>query len=155
MAKLIIAIVVSPLTALYFWLQNPLTKAERNQISFKVTKALIVTVEGTFKSSNFPFVLDTINLSKSEVWAEFKVVSILPSNTTKDVHLRTTGFLNADAFPTINFNSTTINKNRGQMIVKGKLKLKQVEKENSFPIKIRKGSIDGNFSINRLDYHVF
>jgi polyisoprenoid-binding protein YceI len=135
MAKLIIAIVVSPLTALYFLLQNPLTKAERNQISFKVTKALIGTVEGTFKSSNFPFVLDTINLSKSEVLAGFKVVSILPSHPTRDVHLRTTGFLNADAFPSINSNSTSFNKDNGQMFMKGKLKLKQVEKENSFPIK--------------------
>jgi polyisoprenoid-binding protein YceI len=81
-----------------------------SEISFKVKHLVVTTLTGKFDS--FEGSLDTANEDFSNAKINFSaaIASINTGNTDRDGHLKSDDFFNAEAFPTLTFQSTSFTK---------------------------------------------
>ncbi len=132
-------------------------------VSFKVRHMGISNTKGRFDEFRANIEFDTCTLSLLE--ANIDINSINTSNKTRDNHLRTADFFDADKFPNMKFKMTEfIPKNDDEGVVKGELTIKDktlpVELEYEFGgyNKLEDGTEKIGFSlegkINRLDFGV-
>lgn len=111
-------------------------------------------------SGNVVFVPANLNVCTFDVSAEVKTIDT--DNGSRDEHLRSSGFFDAEKFPLITIKSTKVNKtNRsatGWYYFTGSLTMHGITKIISFPFTATLTGNDylfsGNFDINRLDYGV-
>lgn len=105
----------------------------------------------------------TINFDpKNPVVAHFEVyidaATINTGNVFRDNHLRDESYFNVRKYPEIQFLSTGVSTNNGVLIISGKLTIKNITKNISFPfvaLPERDGYMfKGNFRINRRDFDV-
>jgi polyisoprenoid-binding protein YceI len=134
-------------------------------INFKVKHNGITFVNGKFEKFDGGIIGDINNLEQSRVFFNVDVTSINTSVVMRDDHLRSADFFDVEKFPTMTFESTSIEKVDGDKYkLNGKLKIKDVTKDVTFDVKyggIVKGD-DGSEvigftaknSINRVDYNV-
>lgn len=134
-------------------------------VNFKVKHMGITFVNGKFEKFDGGIIGDLNNLEQSRVFFNVDVTSINTSVEMRDNHLRSADFFEVEKFPTMTFESTSIEKVRDNKYnLNGKLKIKDVTKDVTFDVKyggIVKGD-DGSEtvgfiaknSINRLDYNV-
>jgi polyisoprenoid-binding protein YceI len=78
------------------------------QVSFAIDRFGYNNVLGRFEDVSGEVVLDQANPAASSVRATIQVASVDSSNDTRDEHLRGERWLNATAFPTIEFRSTAV-----------------------------------------------
>ena len=122
-------------------------------------------VYGKFEKFDGGIIGDLNNLEQSRVFFNVDVTSINTSVEMRDNHLRSADFFEVEKFPTMTFESTSIEKvSDNKYNLNGKLKIKDVTKDVTFDVKyggLVKGD-DGSEtvgfiaknSINRLDYNV-
>lgn len=145
-------IISTPLLSQY----RPVDKGSK--IEFKV-KNLGFTVSGSFSGLSGTILFDPQNLSSSNIAVSVDASSVNTDNTMRDDHLRGESYFDVTKYPRINFVSTRITTaNRGSFLVSGKLTIKNVSKEISFPFfaKAVNGGYEfkGSFTINRRDFDV-
>lgn len=75
---------------------------------FSVKHMMISTVKGRFRTLDGTLTLDEGNPSNSSVTATIDVASIDTNDATRDTHLRSDDFFNAERFPAITFTSTRV-----------------------------------------------
>jgi polyisoprenoid-binding protein YceI len=75
---------------------------------FKVRHLMIANVRGEFSKISGTVIADSSNLAASSVTAEIDVNSINTREPDRDKHLKSADFLDAANFPTIKFQSKTI-----------------------------------------------
>jgi len=134
-----------------------------SEITFKVKHLMISNVKGEFKQFDTSLVADDDNLTNALVKASIQVASISTNNDDRDGHLKSVDFFEVEKFPTINFESTSIEKfdeENGQL--KGKLTIKGITKEVSFDLEFggiskdpwgnEKAGFSLNGNINRADF---
>lgn len=128
------------------------------KVNFKI-KNFGMNVDGSFTGlkGTLEFNIDDFSATKLKVTIDAK--SINTGIGMRDDHLRKQEYFDVTRFPTIQFISTKIVKgNAGEGIITGKLTIKNVTKEISFPFTyaINNGSprFKGEFKINRRDYQV-
>ncbi|NOQ46798.1 MAG: polyisoprenoid-binding protein [Desulfobulbaceae bacterium] len=125
------------------------------------------TIRGHFRDYSGVFLFDLENPAAGKIKMEIKVKSIYTDNQKRDKHLRSNEFFDAGKYPVMTFESTTI-KPAGdkQYLVAGKLTVKGLSKDISFPLTylgekehpLQKDQFVAGFSsrltIDRLDYQV-
>jgi len=136
---------------------NPVDKG--SSIRFRI-KNFGFNVNGTFSGLKGSIKFDPANLASSSFDVSIDVNSIDTDIDSRDNHLRKTEYFDVKNFPHIKFVSTKVtpsNKN-GTLFVFGKLTIKNVTKEISFPFTATPGNngyiFKGEFKINRRDFGV-
>ncbi|RZM28709.1 MAG: polyisoprenoid-binding protein [Pedobacter sp.] len=120
------------------WVLDP----THSELQFKVKHLMITTVTGSFKS--FTAELETENEDFSDAKASFKaeVASIDTSNADRDGHLKTGDFFDAENFPSITFESTSLVKDGDDYKLTGNLTIKDVTKPVTMDVEFGGTAVD-------------
>jgi len=86
---------------------------DHSDIMFKVKHLMISTVTGIFKKFDATLEIDENDLTKAKVTFDADVDSVDTKNEQRDGHLKSDDFFNAEHFPKMTFNSTSIDKVSG------------------------------------------
>lgn len=100
-----------------------------SEIVFKVKHLMITNVSGKFTS--FSGSLDTTdetNFTDAKAHFEAEIASIDTNSKDRDTHLKSADFFNAEAYPKLQFNSTSIKVEDDEVKVTGDLTIKDVTK---------------------------
>lgn len=136
-----------------------------SKIRFEVTH-FFTPVEGYFNDYDAELKFDPADLDNSSVNFNVKVASVKTDSNNRDKHLQSEDFFNAEKFPEMKFESTSISKHKKGFVAKGNLTVKDITKSIEVPFKVlgtgnhpsREGvvmmGIKGEFKINRNDYGV-
>lgn len=128
-------------------------------VEFKV-KNFGINVGGNFGEIEGHIVFSAQQLQNAVFDVKIKTESLHTGINQRDNHVRSDDFLDVAKFPFMYFVSTKVTKstNQSYLYVFGKLTIKDVTKEISFPFKATPQNGDmifeGEFSLNRRDYHV-
>ena len=129
-------------------------------VGFAVKHMLFSTVRGKFNDVQATAEIDEQTGSLRSVNAEISVVSVDTDNAKRDGHLRSDDFFNAERYPTITFESTSIEpEGNGNYRVDGILTIRDVSKPITLEGKLL-GKMPGRVAfeaagqINRQDFNV-
>ena len=129
-------------------------------VGFAVKHMLFSTVRGKFNDVQATVQIDEQTGSLRSVNAEISVASVDTDNAKRDGHLRSDDFFNADQYPTITFESTSIeSEGNGNYRVDGILTIRDVSKPITLEGKLL-GKMPGRVAfeaagqINRQDFNV-
>lgn len=104
-----------------------------SQIGFEVKHMMVSKVKGVFDSYTANVEAeDLADLTGANISFKFDVASINTRNEDRDNHLKSADFFDADQFPAITFESTSITKSGDSFDVTGNLTIKDVTKEVTF-----------------------
>jgi polyisoprenoid-binding protein YceI len=134
-------------------------------VNFKVKHSGITFVQGRFDKFDGAIIGSPQQLESARVFFNVEVESINTGVSMRDDHLRSADFFEVKRFPTMSFESTSIDKVEGDKYkLHGKLQIKDVTKDVTFDVeyggvvKEQAGSEVMGFTarnkINRLDYNV-
>ncbi|PJJ62482.1 MULTISPECIES: YceI family protein [Chryseobacterium] len=128
-----------------------------SEITFKVKHMMISNIKGNFTNFNAEIEADDDTFANAKTTATIQTASISTHNTDRDNHLKSAEFFNAEANPTITFDSQALNGN-----VTGNLTINGITKPVSLDVDFNGINVDpwGNtkagFSfegkINRKDF---
>lgn len=134
-------------------------------VNFKVKHSGITFVQGRFDSFDGTLVGRPEQLESAKVYFNVNVESVNTSISMRDDHLRSADFFEVEKYPTMSFESTSVEKVDAENYkLHGKLQIKDVTKDVTFDV-IYGGSVKGEDGtevvgfiaknkINRLDYNV-
>src|SRR5687767_10578706 len=89
-----------------------------SKVGFNVTHMVVAEVEGKFNDFDAKVVSTTEDFNEADVEFTAKIASIDTDNETRDNHLRTDEFFNAEKFPEMKFKGKLVKEN-GKYFVKG------------------------------------
>ncbi|WP_297985409.1 YceI family protein [uncultured Chryseobacterium sp.] len=99
-----------------------------SEITFSVKHMMISKVKGQFKAFNAEVESDDDTFKNAKVNATVQTDSIDTNNADRDAHLRGEDFFNAEKFPTITFESDSLNNDvTGNLTINGVTKPVQLE----------------------------
>jgi polyisoprenoid-binding protein YceI len=96
---------------------------------FVVRHMMITNVRGGFSGVQGTVVYDPENLGASSIDVTIDVNTLSTADATRDTHVKSADFLDAEKFPTITFKSKTITRDGDELKVKGDLAIHGVTKE--------------------------
>ena len=158
MKRIFILIVALTITSVSFG-QHFIPVDEGSEIGFKI-RNFGVNVSGSFKELQGKIIFNPDSLSACHFDVTIEVKSINTGIDQRDNHLRSEDYFEAEKYPSIHFVSTrvTTSTSKEYLFVFGKLTIKDVSKEISFPFKATPKENDflfeGEFTLNRRDYNV-
>jgi polyisoprenoid-binding protein YceI len=121
--------------ALTTWALDP----AHSELQFKVKHLMITTVTGNLGSLSGTLTSESDDFENAKVTFEAETAAISTGNTDRDNHLKSADFFNADQFPKISFESTSLEKDGDDYTLKGNLTIKDVTK--SVKIAVEYGGI--------------
>ena len=100
-----------------------------SELQFKVKHLMITTVTGSLKS--FSAVLTSVDDEFTDATISFSgnISSLDTGNTDRDNHLKSGDFFDAEKFPTLDFKSTSMQKDGSDYIINGDLTIKETTKQ--------------------------
>ena len=100
-----------------------------SELQFKVKHLMITTVTGSLKS--FSAALTSIDDEFTDATISFSgnISSLDTGNTDRDNHLKSGDFFDAEKFPTLDFKSTSMQKDGSDYIINGDLTIKETTKQ--------------------------
>lgn len=117
--------------------------------------------KGTFSNLSATIDFDKANLTESKVSASIDVKTVNGGDPKLNAHLQAPDFFDAEKFPKITFNSTSIaaNASGDAYIAKGTLTMKDSTKAIEFPFTFKeegneKATFNGTITVNAADYGV-
>ncbi len=132
---------------------------EGSEVGFTI-RNFGVNVRGTFAGLEGDIQFDEAHLSSASFRVSIKANTINTGIKRRDNHLNQEEFLDTEKFSTLQFISEKItpSTDKDHWFVFGKLTIKDVTREISFPFKAVKTNNDyvfeGNFTVNRRDFNV-
>ena len=102
-----------------------------SEVGFSIRHLMISKVKGKFERFDATFVTAE-NPLDSQVTASAEVASITTNEPNRDAHLRTGDFFEAETYPTIDFVSTGVRVENGEMLVDGDLTIRGTTKPVTF-----------------------
>ena len=131
---------------------------EKSTIKFTI-KNFGVNTGGSFKGPQGAINFDPSDLSKSAFDVTVPAETIDTDNESRDKHLKGEDYFSVNEFPAISFKSDKVEGNAKKgYTVKGKLTMKGVTKDISFPFTaVQQGTdwlFSGEFKLNRRDFNV-
>lgn len=100
-----------------------------SEIHFKVKHMVISTVTGKFNEFTATAVTEGDDFSTAKINFEAKTATVDTGVADRDAHLRSDDFFNAEAFPTLKFESTEMVKNgEDAYVLRGNLTIRDVTK---------------------------
>ena len=158
MLRLLLGIVsVSAFINVYSQAQIPVTG--ESKVEFKI-RNFGFGVSGKFSGLTGKIVFDPASTANSSVSVSVDANSVDTDNDTRDNHLRKEDYFDVKNYPRIQFVSTSIVKGKktGEFIINGKLTIKKVTRDISFPFTAKSQAngylLKGEFKINRRDFGV-
>src|SRR5690606_16657600 len=107
-----------------------------SEIEFKVKHMMISNVKGYFHDFDVTVDGKAEDLSQATVDVEIKTASINTKSESRDEHLKSVDFFNTDAYPTIRFKTTKIEKTADdEYQLTGNFTVKDVTKPDKFVAK--------------------
>ncbi|SMC73840.1 YceI family protein [Pedobacter africanus] len=103
-----------------------------SELQFKVKHLMITTVTGSLKSLSASLTSPSDDFENASVKFEADTASIDTGNNDRDNHLKSGDFFDADQFPKITFESTSLEKDDDTYKLKGNLGIKGINK----PVKL-------------------
>jgi len=102
---------------------------------FKVRHMMISNVKGEFTHISEKLELDGTDITKSRVDASIDAATINTGEPQRDVHLKSSEFLDVEKFSTLSFKSTQVGKRRdAQLMVQGDLTIHGVTRQVVFDV---------------------
>ncbi|RPI04709.1 MAG: polyisoprenoid-binding protein [Ignavibacteriae bacterium] len=140
------------------------TDKVHSSVLFTVRHMVISEVTGSFKDYTVEMKSAKDDFSDAEVQAVIKVGSISTDNTTRDNHLKSDDFFNAEKYPEMKFRSTSFEKTGDKTYkITGDLTIRDVTKNVTFDavlngtMKTNRGTLSAwkaTTTINRFDYNL-
>ena len=135
-----------------------------SQSGFEIRHMGVSNVRGTISKISGAVTWDEKDPSKSSVIADLDTTTIDTTVTARDTHLKSPDFFNVAQFPTIHFQSTSVKRVGGKLVVAGNLTITGVTKPVTLdvdgpvaPQKGMKGGLISGFSasttIKRADFN--
>jgi polyisoprenoid-binding protein YceI len=103
-----------------------------SELQFKVKHLMITTVTGSLNVLTASLTSESDDFENAHVKFEADTASIDTGNNDRDNHLKSGDFFNADEFPKVSFESTSLTKDGSDYTLKGDLTIKGVTK----PVKL-------------------
>ena len=103
-----------------------------SELQFKVKHLMITTVTGSLNVLAASLTSESDDFENAQVKFEADTASIDTGNNDRDNHLKSGDFFNADEFPKVSFESTSLTKDGSDYTLKGDLTIKGVTK----PVKL-------------------
>ena len=163
--KFTILVLIAATTALYA--QGTQWKADRahSQVKFSVSHMVIAEVTGRFKEFTVTLEQPGQDFGGSKLEADIKTGSVDTDIESRDKHLRSDDFLNAEKYPDITFKSTSFEKTGNDTYkIAGNLTIRDVTKQVVLEAKYNgavtdpmgntKAGFKATTTINRFDYGV-
>ncbi|WP_027387962.1 YceI family protein [Chryseobacterium gregarium] len=165
MKKVFLTFVLSLLSIVGFaqtaWQTDPM----HSSVNFNIKHMGINFVQGRFDKFEGKAVTKSNSLDDAKLSFVVEVNSINTAVEMRDKHLKSADFFDAEKFPSMTFQSSSLTKDKNNMYtLKGKLTIKDVSKEISVPVTF--GGVTKNqqgkevmgfqaiFKVNRLDYNI-
>ncbi len=151
---------MKPIQAILFFISVPLflnaqqIDTENSKVTFAVRNMKIRTVKGTFTGMKGKINFDENNLSNSKFSICIDTKTINTKSKKRDKHLKNKDFFEVEKYPTICFVSETIEKNKGNYLVKGKLTMHGITKTITIPLNYKDNVFLGEFELDRRDYEI-
>ncbi|MFT3823068.1 MAG: YceI family protein [Chitinophagaceae bacterium] len=137
--------------------QNLVPAGESSSVNFKI-KNLGFNVSGSFSGLKGKIRFEPSNAAASSFDVTVDANTVNTDNNSRDNHLRKEDYFNVEKYPTIRFVSTKVSGSGGNYTMTGKLTMKDVTKDVSFPFTAKEEQggylFDGEFKIKRKDFHV-
>jgi polyisoprenoid-binding protein YceI len=110
--------------------------AAHTEVNFQV-RHFFTPVNGTFRDFDIQLDYDPENPGQSSVKAEIQVASVDTRNDRRDEHLRTADWFDAETWPTMTFESTSVRADgANRLVATGDLTIKDVTRQVELPIEI-------------------
>lgn len=123
-----------------------------SRLGFSINHMGISDVNGEFKKFEVKVTSSTLELANSTVELNADVSSIYTGVEMRDNHLKTADFFDVSKFPTINFKSTSVSKQKkSSYLIKGNLTMHGITKEVSF-VATHNGTIQDDSGKNIAGY---
>lgn len=106
------------------WVLDP----THSELQFKVKHLMITTVTGNIKSFSAELDSEGDDFTNAVISFSGNINSIDTGNGDRDAHLKSGDFFDAEQYPAITFQSTDVEKDGGDYIIKGNLTIKDVTK---------------------------
>jgi len=103
-----------------------------SELQFKVKHLMITTVTGSLKTISATLASEGDDFEGANVSFEAEIGSIDTGNTDRDNHLKSGDFFDAEQFPKVTFESTSVTKDGDDYILNGNLTIKDTTK----PVKL-------------------
>ncbi len=99
-----------------------------SELQFKVKHLMITTVTGSLKSFSAELSSEGDEFTGASISFSGDISSLDTGNTDRDNHLKSGDFFDAEKFPTMDFKSTSMEKDGDDYIIKGDLTIKETTK---------------------------
>ncbi|RZM28386.1 MAG: polyisoprenoid-binding protein [Pedobacter sp.] len=103
-----------------------------SELQFKVKHLMITTVTGSLASFNASLTTESDDFENAKVSFDGDLNTIETGNKDRDNHLKSGDFFDAEQFPKITFESTSLEKDGDDYVLKGNLTIKDTTK----PVKL-------------------
>lgn len=149
--------IIYPFAAVVIILTSAFTASK--SIDWKITDDYSVKFDGGDPSGEFKGLKGTIsfdpeNLGSSKFSTSIDVASINTGNGMKNTHAKSEKWFDAEKYPSITFNSSSISKTSAGYLATGTLDMHGVQKEVTIPFTFNNNVFEGEFEVNRMDYNV-
>jgi len=134
MRSLTMAVLLSMLAPLSMASQKFAVDSGHSKIGFRVTLAKVADVEGRFTDYNATITYNEADLTKSSVTATIKTASISTADADRDKDLKSASFFDAAKYPTIRFQSKSIDKKGNDYVMTGTLTIRDVARDVTIPV---------------------
>ncbi len=111
-------------------------------------------VDGTLSGFSGKIKFDPNNPQSASISGSVDASTIDTKNKNRDSHLKSADFFEAEKYPKMTFNASSVKKVGEDYIVTGKLTIKDVTREERFKLTTSKGTIKFASSINSADYGI-
>ena len=104
-----------------------------SEVTFKVKHLMITNVTGNFAKFDATLTADKEDFTDAKISFEADIDSISTNNEQRDTHLKSDDFFNAEQFPKMKFESTSIKKKGDEdYVLEGNLTIRDITK----PVKL-------------------
>ena len=100
-----------------------------SELQFKVKHLMITTVTGSLKSFSAALTSTGDEFTNAAISFSGDISSLDTGNTDRDNHLKSGDFFDAEKFPTLDFKSTSMEKDGSDYLIKGDLTIKETTKQ--------------------------
>ncbi len=125
--------------------------AENAKISFDFVKE---NTKGTLKGLKASIKFDAANPGSAVISGSVDVNTISTGNKMRDKHLKSDEYFDVAKFSKISFKSTSVAKNGDSYVMKGKMKIKGVEKDVSFNFTYSNKTFKGTATVYSSDFGI-
>lgn len=143
------------------WVIDP----AHTRLGFSSRHAMVSRIRGAFNTVEGKVVVDSEDLSKTEVSITIDVDSVDTRTPDRDAHLRSADFFDVENYPTITFKSTGVDEvEEGSYIVNGDLTIRDITRPVSVPLELLgvdrdqtgalRAGFEGKRRIDRKDWGV-